>query len=122
MISYSQNISQLSLDDVPSGVDRAYQNANGDWKTTALQVVYAIAMQCPNLSADDVVSMLSSMNVTTHNLSALAGVFKTCKKLGYIKESVCMCCNGPRMVESTRKTSNKRRIMLYDSLIFSPHS
>lgn len=96
----------------PTGVELAYENANDEWRKTALQELRNLA-QNRSVSADDLVMRLDSLGVKTHNLGAIAGVFRKACSEGWLEVKKCTCGEECRTVESKRKGNNGRRILVY---------
>ncbi len=87
------------------GIQKALDNANDEWKSSARQCVRIL---CESLgvggqfSSDDVNKLLDEMEVTTHNTSAMGGIFKTMRSHGWIEHCA--------YTKSTRPASHARVI------------
>ncbi|MEL6104847.1 MAG: hypothetical protein AAFU85_02370 [Planctomycetota bacterium] len=94
---------------VQPAIDRADQNADSDWKETALRLLHSIARRKDEFTADDLVEALESESVETHNPSAIGPVFLRAKKEGWIESTDQM--------QQTRISRRHRKLTVWRSLL-----
>ena len=81
---------QLTIDEYAAEIakqdalSRVEQNADLDWKQTALEVVKQCALRSPQLTADDIWSELANIAIGTHENRALGPVMNAAQRAGYI--------------------------------------
>lgn len=119
MKSFSATVGQLSIEDVQvDGAEIAYINSDSAWKAKALETLYALCLRNRVLCADDLVFELDHAEEKTTSLNAITGVFRAGIKNGWIEHRRCSCGEECATTVSMREGNNKRRILLYNSLIF----
>jgi hypothetical protein len=67
---------QLALE----GMNRAWRNAETDWKATAAEVIERLADNPQGFTSDDVLRELASLQCSTHDNRALGGLMRTSAK------------------------------------------
>ena len=93
--------------DVQPSIDQVEENADVDWKAVANVCLHALAETRDEFTADDLVEMLETKQVHTHNLAALGPLFLRASKRGLIR-------NSGRMVQS-RIPRRHRKITVWQS-------
>ena len=85
------------------------RSADDEWKEVARDCLHQLAETMDELTADDLVELLETMDVKTHNLAALGPVFLNAKKKGWIE-------NTGRRVR-TRIPRRHRELTVWKSLL-----
>lgn len=88
---------------------QAYENANLDWKDEALNIVWRLARHKAYFTSDDVMAVLASKDVKTHNSSALGGVMVKARNSGWIRPA--------GFSTSTRKSRHQAPIRVWESRV-----
>ncbi len=93
--------------DIQPSIDQVEENAAVDWKEVAADCLHTLAETRDEFTADDLVEMLETKEVHTHNLAALGPLFLRASKRGLIR-------NSGRMVQS-RIPRRHRKITVWQS-------
>ena len=118
-MSFSTAIYRPTYETKEEGIQGAYLATSEKWKDTALIAVYDIAQKQSFLSSDDVIRVLITYPELEESYRGLAAIFKIAKSNKWIKEARCTCGEECRTMETRRISSHKRRITVYQSLLFT---
>ena len=94
---------------VQPAIDQVEENADEDWKQAARDCLHTLAETHDELTADDLIELLETKEVQTHNLAALGPIFQKASGLGWIE-------NTERVVR-TRIPRRHRKITIWKSLL-----
>lgn len=103
-------------DIIEDAIATADQNADDEWKKAAYTCIRQCVLRHTEFTSDDVIEMLEKewAQVTTHNLSALGGLFQKAQRVGLIE-------NTGRM-EYTRLPQRHRKITVWRSIPQTSHT
>ena len=94
------------------GMARAARNANPLWRAEADRAVLRAARTLPQLTTDDVISLMNP-NVSTHENRALGPVMRDAAKANWIEKST-----KPNVNCATRKNNHSRPLQVWRSLLY----
>lgn len=109
---------QLVFGLVEDGIQRADEHANDEWKEAAMDAVRRAAMHNPEITTDEVWSVLGKDTELTHNLSAMGPVMRRAAKEGIIEGTDSFRASRCTGSQGGRGTAGKP-IRLWRSLVFS---
>jgi hypothetical protein len=90
------------------GIQRADDNADDDWKETALDGIRILARR-DRFTADDVLEWLERCEVGTHNLAALGPVMQRAARAGWIRST--------KTYVPTRIPRRHRDVLVWEGLL-----